>query len=251
MTATAPGPATAPPALPDPLIELRDIRAAYGRIEVLHGIDLVVSPGEFVTLLGPNGAGKTTTLKVLAGQVPTTSGCVHVAGHHLNGVPAGAFAKMGVCLIPEGRGVFPNLSVWDNLKVFSNAGTPHRQIAEQAFERFPRLGERRNQLAGTLSGGEQQMLALTRGLGTNPAVLLLDELSMGLAPIIVEELYRLVAEIAADGVTVIAVEQFARLVLGVADRAAIMGGGRITFTGAPDEAAERLQDAYLGDAGSV
>lgn len=246
---TVPSPSA--PGLPDPLIEMREVTAAYDRIRVLHGIDLAASPGEFLTLLGPNGAGKTTTLKVLAGQLPATSGCVHVAGHHLNGVAAGAFAKMGVCLIPEGRGIFPNLTVWDNLKVFSNSGTPHREIAERSFERFPRLGERRNQLAGTLSGGEQQMLALARGLGTNPAILLLDELSMGLAPIIVKQLYALVAEIAADGVTVIAVEQFARLVLDVADRAAIIGAGRVTFVGDPVEAAARLHDAYLGSGQAV
>ncbi len=232
--------------LPDPLIELIDIRASYGRIEVLRGVDLRVSPGRFVSILGPNGGGKTTTLKVLAGLMAPTAGHVHVAGEHVNGADADALARIGVCLIPEGRGIFPNLTVADNLRVFSYTGIPTETIEEQAFERFPVLGERRTQLAGTMSGGEQQMLALARGLATDPAVLLLDELSMGLAPLIVEDLYESVAQIVREGVTVIAVEQFARLVLGVADTAAIMGHGRITFTGSPHEANERLQDAYLG-----
>ena len=232
--------------LPDPLIELEAVTAAYGRIQVLHGVDLTVSPGQFVALLGPNGAGKTTTLKVLAGQVAATGGEVRVAGERVAGASPAAIAKVGLCLIPEGRGIFPNLTVADNLKVFTHAGTSLRDLEERAYGRFPRLGERRSQIAGTMSGGEQQMLALARGLSTNPAVLMLDELSMGLAPLIVEELYELVATIAADGVTVVAVEQFARLILGVADDAAIMNHGRITFRGSPAEAEARLQEAYLG-----
>jgi branched-chain amino acid transport system ATP-binding protein len=212
--------------LPDPLIELIDMRAAYGRIQVLHGVDLRVSPGTFTALLGPNGAGKSTTLKVLAGQVPATGGHVHIAGRHVNGADPDALARVGVCLIPEGRGVFPNLTVADNLKVFSVVGTPLREVEEHAYTRFPRLGERRNQIAGTMSGGEQQMLALARGL--------------------VEELYEVVAQIASEGVTVLAVEQFARLVLGVADTAAIMGGGRVTFVGDPHQAERLLEEAYLG-----
>ncbi len=232
--------------LPDPVIELSGVRASYGRIEVLHGVDLKASPGEFLAMLGPNGAGKTTTLHVLAGLVQATAGHVHIAGRHVNGTNPDALARVGVCLITEGRGVFPNLSVSDNLRVFSSSGTPVSVIEERSYDRFPRLAERRNQLAGTMSGGEQRMLALARGLATDPAVLLLDELSIGLAPLIVESLYESVVESAKDGVTVIAVEQFATLVLDLADRACIMGHGKISDEGPPAMIAGRLRDAYLG-----
>lgn len=232
--------------LPDPVIELKGVRAAYGRIEVLHGVELRASPGEFVAMLGPNGAGKTTTLHVLAGLLPSTAGHVHIAGRHVNGTDPDALARIGVCLITEGRGVFPNLSVADNLRVFSSSGTPASMIEERSYERFPRLGERRKQLAGTMSGGEQRMLALARGLATDPAILLLDELSIGLAPRIVEDLYASVVDAVRDGVTVIAVEQFATLVLGLADRACIMSHGQISDDGPPDVIADRLKDAYLG-----
>ena len=232
--------------LPDPLIELVGVRAGYGRIEVLHGVDLAVSPGRFSCLLGPNGAGKSTTLGVLAGLVPATAGHVHIADWHVNGADPDALARIGVCLIPEGRGIFPNLSVADNRRGFSTTGSSADDVQDGAYARFPVLGQRRSQLAGTLSGGEQQMLALARGLATDPAVLLLDELSMGLAPIIVGDLYESVAGIVADGVTVVAVEQFARLVLGVADDAAVMSQGRITFRGTPAEASTMLEGAYLG-----
>jgi branched-chain amino acid transport system ATP-binding protein len=151
-----------------------------------------------------------------------------------------------VCTIPEGRGVFPNLSVEDNLAVFSFAGVPPAEVAERTFERFPQLATRRKQLAGTMSGGEQQMLSLARGLATDPAVLLLDELSMGLAPRIVEALFAEVARSAADGVAVLIVEQFANAVLPLVDRAAVMVAGELVFTGDPGEAEALLESAYLG-----
>jgi branched-chain amino acid transport system ATP-binding protein len=229
-----------------PVLELVDVRAAYGRIEVLHGVDLAVPRGQVVALLGPNGGGKTTTLKVASGQLPATSGCVHLGGRHVNGVAPDALARIGVCTIPEGRGVFPNLTVRENLRMVTFAGIKQHEVEEKAFHRFPRLGERRNQLAGTMSGGEQQMLAMARGLATEPALLLLDELSMGLAPIIVEELYEIVAQIARDGVSILVVEQFARTVLAVADQAAIMLHGRVAAIGDPEEIAPELEAAYLG-----
>ncbi len=230
-----------------PMLELRGVRAAYGRIEVLHGVDLVVPQGSVVALLGPNGGGKTTTLKVASGQVPPTAGCLHIGGRHVNGVAPDALARIGVCTIPEGRGVFPNLTVRENLRMVTYAGTTTvEQVEEIAYARFPRLGERRSQIAGTMSGGEQQMLALARGLAANPALLLLDELSMGLAPLIVSGLYEIVAQVAAEGVSILVVEQFARTVLGVADYAAIMLHGRITSIGQPDDIAPELEAAYMG-----
>ncbi len=234
------------PAGPAPLLELRGIKAAYGRIEVLHGVDLVVPRGEVVALLGPNGAGKSTTLLVATGQLPASAGCVHIAGRHANGVRPDALARMGLCTIPEGRGVFRNLTVRENLRMASYSGVDESLVLERAVARFPRLGERIGQVAGTLSGGEQQMLAMARGLATDPALLIIDELSMGLAPLIVAELYELVAGIARDGVSILVVEQFARTVLGVADRAVIMQHGKVIAAGIPADLEAELSAAYLG-----
>jgi branched-chain amino acid transport system ATP-binding protein len=229
-----------------PMLELKGVRAAYGRIEVLHGVDLAVPRGAVVALLGPNGGGKTTTLKVACGQVDATAGCLHIGGRHVNGVAPDALARIGVCTIPEGRGVFPNLTVRENLRMVTFAGVRQAEVEEKAYARFPRLGERRGQLAGTMSGGEQQMLAMARGLAVEPSLLFLDELSMGLAPLIVEELYEIVGAIAKSGVSILVVEQFARTVLGVADLAAIMLHGRVTAVGTPEEIAPELEAAYMG-----
>jgi branched-chain amino acid transport system ATP-binding protein len=233
-----------------PMLELRGVRAAYGRIEVLHGVDLVVPRGSVVALLGPNGGGKTTTLTVASGQRAPTAGCLHIGGRHVNGVAPDALARIGVCTIPEGRGVFPNLTVRENLRMVTYGGVSQAEVEEKAYTRFPRLGERRGQLAGTMSGGEQQMLAMARGLAVDPSLLFLDELSMGLAPLIVEELYEIVAHIAQTGVSILVVEQFARTVLGVADLAAIMLHGQVTSVGTPDEIAPELEAAYMGQAAS-
>jgi branched-chain amino acid transport system ATP-binding protein len=238
--------AEAAPLEDEPLLDLIGVRAAYGRIEVLHGVDLSVPRGKVVALLGPNGGGKTTTLKVASGQLPATAGCIHLGGRHVNGVSPDALARIGVCTIPEGRGVFPNLTVRENLRMVTFGGAKQAAVEEKAFTRFPRLGERRNQLAGTMSGGEQQMLAMARGLAVDPSLLFLDELSMGLAPLIVEELYEIVAQIARSGVSILVVEQFARTVLGVADIAVIMLHGQVTAIGTPDEIAPELEAAYLG-----
>ena len=236
------------PELPDPpAIELRGVRAAYGSIEVLHGIDLVVPAGSIVAILGPNGAGKTTTLKVVSGAMRPTGGAVLMEGHDVTGTSADRLARAGLCLIPEGRGVFPNLTVRENILMdtFSAPGRSARDLEEVAFARFPRLGERRNQLAGTLSGGEQQMLALARALTTEPAVLLLDELSMGLAPTIVSELFEVVRSLAGEGITTVIVEQFAE-VIAFADQVAVMAQGRVRTVGTPEAVAEHLASAYLG-----
>ena len=231
---------------PEPILELRGMRAAYGRIEVVHGVDLSVEPGTVMAILGPNGAGKSTTLKVCAGLMAPSGGDYFLAGRRVNGAAPDALARAGLCLIPEGKGIFPNLTVRENLWMATHTGTPLKDVELVAYERFPRLGERRKQLAGTMSGGEQQMLAMARALATSPRMLLLDELSMGLAPIIVEELYEIVGQIARDGMSILVVEQFAQTVLGVADLAAIMVHGRIDKVGAPAELAAELSAAYLG-----
>jgi branched-chain amino acid transport system ATP-binding protein len=231
---------------PTPMLELRGIRAAYDSIDVLHGIDLVVPPGQVMALLGPNGAGKTTTLKVAAGLHPAAAGDILVAGRRVNGARADELACRGLCLVPEGRGIFPNLTVRENLWVMTYAGRSRHDIEEAAYARFPVLAERRHQHAGTMSGGEQQMLAMARGLATDPALLILDELSMGLAPLVVEQLYGLVADVAAEGVSILVVEQFARVVLGVANRAAVMVGGHIVHEGPPSEVEATLSESYLG-----
>ena len=231
-----------------PLLQLRNVCAGYEGINVLHGVDLAVDAGKVLAVLGPNGAGKTTTLRVVAGLHQAESGDLVLAGRRVNGAMPDDLARRGLCLIPEGRGIFPNLTVRENLWMMTHGarGAGLAEVEEAAFARFPRLGERRTQLAGTMSGGEQQMLALARGLVTNPAILLLDELSMGLAPLVVEELYTLVAQVAAEGVTIVVVEQFASIVLGIADRAAVMVNGRIVSEGEPSVVEATLSETYLG-----
>jgi len=232
---------------PTPAIELRDVHAGYGRIEVLHGVSLRVPAGCVYALLGPNGAGKSTTLLTLGGMIRPTSGCVHVGGVHVNGAAPDKLARAGACRIPEGRGIFPNLTVSENLRIWTYA-TNHdpKRVEEQAFARFPVLGDRRRQMAGTLSGGEQQMLALSRALVSEPQILLLDEISMGLAPLIVASLYEVVAQLATEGITILIVEQFARTALAVADYAAVMTQGRIAAVGEPADVEDFVQEAYLG-----
>ncbi len=223
------------------------MRAGYDGITVLHGVDLAVGAGQVVALLGPNGAGKTTTLRVAAGVHPVESGRLLLGGRDLTGADPRDLARAGVCLIPEGRGIFPNLSVRDNLLMMTFTGRPREQVEESAFRRFPVLARYASRPAGTLSGGEQQMLALARGLATDPAVLLLDELSMGLAPLVVARLYEQVAEIARQGVAVLVVEQFAAAVLGIADHAAVLVRGRVERQGRPDDALRaELSALYLG-----
>jgi branched-chain amino acid transport system ATP-binding protein len=229
-----------------PLLELRGVRAGYDRVVVLHGVDLTVWAGQVFALLGPNGAGKTTTLRVAAGVHPLRSGRLLLAGQDVAGAKSRDLARAGVCLIPEGRGVFPNLSIRDNLRMMTFTGRSREEVEDVAFTRFPVLGKYASRSAGTLSGGEQQMLALARGLVTDPAVLLLDELSMGLAPVIVGRLYEHVAEIARQGVAVLIVEQFATAALAIADHAAVLVRGQVARQGRPEELRAQLSDLYLG-----
>jgi branched-chain amino acid transport system ATP-binding protein len=230
-----------------PLLELRGVKAAYGQVEVLHGVDLAVAAGSLTAILGPNGAGKTSTLRVISGLLEPTAGSLRLEGYDVSGASPVKLAQAGVCLIPEGRGIFPNLTVRENLLMDTYAARrPVGDVEETAYGRFPRLGERRNQVAGTLSGGEQQMLALSRALSSDPALILLDELSMGLAPLIVEELFAVVRELTTTGVTIVVVEQFASVVLDVADRVAVLTHGVVQMQGAPSEVADLLHSAYLG-----
>ena len=235
-----------PASAPAPIFELRDIRAGYGPIEVVHGVSLEVPAGSVVALLGPNGGGKTTLLNVCAGTLAPTAGEVRFDGAAVTLVSADGRARRGICTIPEGRGIFPNLSVRENLLMATQVGVPMNRIEEVAIAQFPRLGSKRKQLAGTLSGGEQQMLALARAFATDPKILLLDELSLGLAPIVVAELYEKVRELASGGLSILLVEQFARTALPIADAAAVVLQGVIAHQGTPAEMEEALSASYLG-----
>ncbi len=230
------------------MLEVIDLHAAYGRIEVLRGVDLRVPKGAVVALLGPNGAGKSTLIKCVSGQKRPTRGDLHLGGVHVAGAGPDELARLGLCTIPEGRAIFPNLTVEENLRLVSYAGVATDAVLDVAYDHFPRLQERRSQLAGTLSGGEQQMLAMSRALASDPALLLLDELSMGLAPLVVAELYEIVAAVAASGVSILCIEQFATTALRVADYVAVMSGGRVIATGEPDEIRDTMVDVILGGA---
>jgi branched-chain amino acid transport system ATP-binding protein len=246
LAVAADGEPVAPVDASGAMLALQEITAGYGTIEVLEGVDLAVMPGQVFALLGPNGAGKSTTLKVASGQIKPSHGKLVLEGRDVTGTAADVLARNGLCLVPEGRGIFPNLTVLENLRMATFSGTPYQEVLDRSFERFPRLAERSKQVAGTLSGGEQQMLSMARGLAINPKVLLLDELSMGLAPLIVEELYEVVKRIAEQNVSILVVEQFAHEVLGVADVAAIMLHGRVQYRGDPEEVGAALEAAYLG-----
>jgi branched-chain amino acid transport system ATP-binding protein len=232
-----------------PALRAVDVRAGYGRIEVLHGISFEVRSGTSMALLGPNGAGKTTLLGAISGQIPLSAGTVEVAGSPLKKNATERLARAGVCMIPEGRSIFPNLTVAENLLMYTyrQAGLKSAKVEEQAFERFPALANRRKQVAGTLSGGEQRMLAMARAMTTDPQILLLDELSMGLAPIIVDQLYDIVGQlVASEGLTIVMVEQFVQTALSIADEAAIMVNGELVKRGKPADIRSEVVDAYLG-----
>jgi branched-chain amino acid transport system ATP-binding protein len=243
------------PAAPEsatPMLSITDVCAAYGRIEVVHGVSLEVPEGSVYALLGPNGAGKSTLLKVASGRMAATSGTISFDGEEIRRPVPDRLARKGLCAVPEGRAVFPNLTVSENLLMYSyrSRDTKVADLEEQSYARFPVLGERRRQLAGRLSGGEQQMLALARALFTNPRLLLLDEISMGLAPLVVAELYELVAQtVEQDGITILLVEQFAQTALAIADHAGVMVNGRLVRTGSPAEVGDHLLSAYMGEVG--
>jgi branched-chain amino acid transport system ATP-binding protein len=237
------------------MLEVQGLHAGYGLVEVLHGLTFQVPKGQVVTLIGSNGAGKTTTMRALSGMIRPRSGTIRLNGKDIAGLESHDVAREGLAHSPEGRRVFPTLSVEDNLTLGAfprlTGSRPKGDIAadrERAFTLFPRLKERRNQLAGTLSGGEQQMLAMGRALMLKPEILLLDEPSMGLAPKLVEEVFRIIRQLKEEKVTMLLVEQFAMAALGVADHAYVLENGRIRFQG---PAAQLKNDpavkaAYLG-----
>jgi branched-chain amino acid transport system ATP-binding protein len=233
-------------------LQLDGVVAGYGKVEVLHGVSLAVPEGAVVALLGPNGAGKTTTLRVISGTIPTSSGVVRLDGRRINGASVSAISRRGVCLIPEGRGIFPSLSVRDNIGICircapAAGGGDRRSAFDRIIGTFPRLGERLDQAAGTLSGGEQQMLALSRALVAQPRVLMMDEISMGLAPIVVEQLFETVRSLKEDGTTILLVEQYLTHALRLADICYVLAKGEVIFAGEPDELRDpETVSTYLG-----
>lgn len=229
------------------LLEIRQLDVHYGGIRAVSGIDLAIEEGELVCLIGANGAGKSSTLRAICGLIPSRSAVMSYAGEDIRGAPVHELPRKGLVMVPEGRGIFAQLTVEENLAMGAYIhGAAH---AEAQYERFPRLAERRHQIAGTLSGGEQQMLALARALMTRPRLLLLDEPSMGLAPMMVNRIFELVRDIAAQGVTILLVEQNARLALEIADRGYVMESGSVTLSNEARALLEdsRVRHAYLGE----
>jgi branched-chain amino acid transport system ATP-binding protein len=233
------------------VLSLNDVNVYYGAIWALKGVSLTVGEGEIVSLIGANGAGKSTTLRAISGIVKVSSGQIIFQGEDITKVPAHDIVKRGIAQVPEGRRIFANLSVLENLEMGAYTRNDKKGIKddlESVLERFPRLKERKNQVAGTLSGGEQQMLAIGRALMTRPSLLLLDEPSMGLAPLLVKEIFSIIKEINQDGTTILLVEQNARMALQIAQRAYVLETGRIVLEGPAKELAQQedVKKAYLG-----
>jgi branched-chain amino acid transport system ATP-binding protein len=234
------------------LLKISGLKVAYGGIQAVKGVDFEVREGELVTLIGSNGAGKTTTMKAITGLLPMAGGDIEYLGRSIRGRGAWDLVKQGLAMVPEGRGVFTRMTITENLQMGAHIRTDRAEIAsdlEKVFGIFPRLKERRDQLAGTMSGGEQQMLAMGRALMSRPKVLLMDEPSMGLSPIMVDKIFEVVREVYAQGVTILLVEQNASRALQIADRAYVMESGAITMSG---DARQMLSDpkvraAYLGE----
>jgi branched-chain amino acid transport system ATP-binding protein len=235
-----------------PLLEVQGLRIVYGGINAVKGIDFSVAAGEMVTLIGANGAGKTTTLKALTGLIRPSAGRVRYNGADITAMPSHRLVALGIALVPEGRGVFPRLTVEENIDMGAYCRADKREVRadhEQVLMLFPRLAERHQQVAGTLSGGEQQMLAIGRAIMSRPRLLLLDEPSMGLAPLMVQKIFETIRAIAATGVTTLLVEQNAKLALEMCDRGYVMESGEITLS---DNAQAllvnpRVRRAYLGE----
>ncbi|MEY3793295.1 MAG: hypothetical protein RLZZ521_623 [Pseudomonadota bacterium] len=232
------------------LLSIENLRAGYGAVEVLRGVDILISHGELIALLGSNGAGKTTLNAVISGLIPPRTGRIVFDGEDLTGVHYRRIVQAGLIQVPEGRKVFPNLTVLENLELgaFTRARQRLADNIDRVFDTFPRLMERTAQLAGTMSGGEQQMLAIGRGLMAEPKLLILDEPSLGLSPLLVEELFKLIAKLRADGLAILLVEQNVGQSLDIADRAYVMENGNIRFSGTATEllASDTLRQAYLG-----
>lgn len=233
------------------MLTVEDINVYYGAIHAIKGISLDVPDGEIVALIGSNGAGKSTTLRTISGLMKPKTGKILYEGHDIAGVAAHKIVGMGLCQVPEGRHVFANMTVMENLELGAYLRKDKDGIAkdmDDVFKKFPRLLERKDQLSGTLSGGEQQMLAMGRALMSRPKLLLLDEPSMGLAPLLVKEIFNIIKEINESGTTVLLVEQNANMALSIADKAYVLETGRITLSGTAKELAssEAVRKAYLG-----
>ena len=234
------------------LLKISGLKVAYGGIKAVKGVDLHVNEGELVTLIGSNGAGKTTTMKAITGTLPMVDGDIEYLGKSIKGKGAWDLVKDGLAMVPEGRGVFTRMTITENLQMGAYIRSDTAEIAldiEKMFTIFPRLRERKDQLAGTMSGGEQQMLAMGRALMSRPKVLLLDEPSMGLSPIMVDKIFEVVRDVSSRGVTVLLVEQNASRALGIADRGYVMESGIVTMNGDAKELLNdpRVRAAYLGE----
>ncbi|MBR6713154.1 MAG: ABC transporter ATP-binding protein [Selenomonadaceae bacterium] len=233
------------------MLEVKDINVYYGAIHAIKGISLAVEEGEIVTLIGANGAGKSTTLRTISGLLKPKTGEINFLGKNIAGMPAHKIVREGISQVPEGRRIFAEMTVQENLELGAFTRTDKEEIQndfKMVFGRFPRLEERKAQLAGTLSGGEQQMLAMGRALMSRPKLLLLDEPSMGLAPLLIREIFSIIADINKTGTTVLLVEQNANMALSIANRAYVLETGRITISGDAKElaASEDIRKAYLG-----
>ena len=234
------------------ILQVQDLKVSYGGINAVKGIDLHVNSGELVALIGANGAGKSSSLKAIAGLLKPASGVIDFLSHQTNQLPAYELVKLGLGLVPEGRGIFKRMTILENLQMGAFLKTDTQAInqrLEEVFTYFPRLKERLSQLAGTLSGGEQQMVAMGRAMMAEPRLLLLDEPSMGLSPIMVETIFDVIRNLSANGMTILLVEQNARLALQMADRAYVMESGLITLTGPGQDLLQdpRVRTAYLGE----
>ena len=233
------------------MLTIRDLHVSYGAIHAIHGISLTVEDGEIVSLIGANGAGKTTILQTITGLKKASSGTIEYDGHDLLKTRPCDIITLGMAHVPEGRHIFPAMTVEENLEMGAYIKNNRDEIQEkmkEVFERFPRLRERRKQLAGTLSGGEQQMLAVGRALMSSPKILLMDEPSMGLSPLLVKEIFKIIQEVHRQGITVLLVEQNAKMALSIADRAYVLETGDITIWGDAKELLkdDRVRKAYLG-----
>ena len=234
------------------LLKISGLQVAYGGIKAVKGVDLHVNEGELVTLIGSNGAGKTTTMKAITGSLPLADGDIEYLGKSIKGKGAWDLVKDGLAMVPEGRGVFARMTIIENLQMGAYIRTDKAGVSadmEKMFTIFPRLRERKDQLAGTMSGGEQQMLAMARALMSRPKVLLLDEPSMGLSPIMVDKIFEVVKDVASQGVTILLVEQNASRALGIADRGYVMESGAVTMNGDAKQLLSdpRVRAAYLGE----
>ena len=234
------------------MLEIKDLEVYYGMIQAIKGISFEVNQGEVIALIGANGAGKTTTLQTITGMIPAKKGSITFNGVDITKIPGHKIVPMGMAHVPEGRRVFSQLSVLDNLKVGAYTRKDSKEIQESlqmVYRHFPRLEERKNQPAGTLSGGEQQMLAMGRALMSKPSIILMDEPSMGLSPIFVSEIFEIIKEISESGTTVLLVEQNAKKALSIADRAYVLETGNIVLSGDAKELMndESIKKAYLGE----